>query len=118
VVRTWCLLASSVLLLALSSQLLAQSQPIDGSPSSAQPLLKERPIRVLPDGLSINVQTGGCTDKQDFRLGTDANGIALLRQTPDTCKGWFPQGKWIDFTWAELATVGITPSMAKDAKAN
>ena len=117
-VRTWYLLASSALLLALSSQLLAQSQPSDGAPSPTQPLPKERPFRVLPDGLSINVQTGGCTDKQDFRLGTDATGITLLRQTPDVCKGWFPHGKWIDFTWAELATVGITPSMVKDAKAN
>ena len=60
-----------------------------------------------PTGVTITVATGGCTEKADFQVSSSrvADGkatIELRRTKGDTCKGNFPDGLKLHYTWAEL----------------
>jgi hypothetical protein len=90
--------------LALSLALLAAG----GSPAWAA----QEPERIIsaeptPAGIAVTVQTGGCTKKADFEVsaGPVSNGkatVELHRTKPDTCKGNFPDGLKLQYSWAEL----------------
>ena len=58
-------------------------------------------------GISVTVPTGGCTKKDDFEISSRVlrRGkaiVALRRSKPDDCKGNFPDGLELTFTWSEL----------------
>jgi hypothetical protein len=89
---------------ALASALLLATA---GAPATAG----EGPERIvscqtLPTGITVTVETGGCTARADFLLSTNPAGaktdIELRRTKPDTCKGNFPDGLKLQFSWADL----------------
>lgn len=58
-------------------------------------------------GIFFQVKSGGCTQREDFRvlLAKDANGIlqmTLVRIRPDTCHPFLPMGIRFKFTYQEL----------------
>ena len=69
--------------------------------------------RTGPDGVVFTVPTGGCTSRADFRVAVRREAgeaaITLHRLTPDACKGYFPAGVEIAYSWAEL---GLPPGSA------
>lgn len=80
-------------------------------PAFAAPNEETRAFRATPAGVRVNVPTGGCTEKSDFGITVEKTAdatvtIRLRRSRPDLCKGWFPEGTWIEFDWGELE---ITP---------
>ncbi len=58
-------------------------------------------------GLNVTVPTGGCTKKADFEVSAQppskgAARIEIRRLKIDYCKGNFPDGLKLSFTWDEL----------------
>ena len=57
-------------------------------------------------GLSLKVRTGGCTKKEDFEITAKPSAagaeITARRIKPDDCKGNFPGGTVLQFSWADL----------------
>src|SRR5688572_20101660 len=76
---------------------MAQSQPAQ---TSQEPVLA---FRAAGDVLRFRVHTGGCTSADDFQLNVRrSNGqadVTLVRVTPDNCKGDFPEGTEITFSY-------------------
>jgi hypothetical protein len=72
----------------------------------------QRKTRLTTAGIEVNVPTGGCTRRSDFSIEavrTDGRAsVVIRRRVPDECKGHFPAGTWIRFTWKEL---GLTPGI-------
>jgi len=65
-------------------------------------------LRVDQNGITLTVDTGGCTEKKHFRvrkLGLNPTEISLIRIKPDNCKSFSPESIDIKFTYEEL---GIT----------
>jgi hypothetical protein len=92
-----CMLIAAAVLLWLSQ--CARTE----SPSLAE-LLAAEPTR---DGLTLTVPTGGCTKKSDFELISSPINrggavVEVRRPVPDFCKGNFPDGIKLAFSWAEL----------------
>ncbi|WP_213215876.1 hypothetical protein [Roseibium polysiphoniae] len=60
--------------------------------------------------VEITVQSGGCTEKTDFRLIVKEleilAEIAIVRVKPDNCKGFFPMGVTIEFPLADISLSG------------
>ena len=90
--------------LALSLTLLAAG----GSPAgAAQELERIVSAEPTPAGIAVTVPTGGCTKKADFDVSSSpvSGGkatVELRRTKPDTCKGNFPDGLKLQYTWTEL----------------
>ncbi|MFY9643185.1 MAG: hypothetical protein WCD20_14705 [Rhodomicrobium sp.] len=64
-------------------------------------------VEATKTGVTLTVPTGGCTQKADFEVSSSpvTNGQAAVefrRLFRDTCKGFFPEGLKLDFTWADL----------------
>jgi hypothetical protein len=58
-------------------------------------------------GIDVTVPTGGCTKKEDFEVTSQSLGggkavVTVRRLKPDDCKGNFPSGLKLTFTWSEL----------------
>lgn len=58
-------------------------------------------------GVNVTVMTGGCTKKEDFQVSTHPGtsgvmDIEFKRLHADRCKGNFPDGIKIQFTWGDL----------------
>ena len=58
-------------------------------------------------GIKVTVPTGGCTKKADFAVSSHpvqggAAQIEFKRLKPDDCKGYFPDGLKLLFTWDDL----------------
>jgi hypothetical protein len=70
--------------------------------------LKPLPVKQSDDTISVNVRTGGCTKQSDFTIDRviqgDPTTVILRRLVPDRCKGWFPEGLWINFSKSALGT--------------
>ncbi|MGO9485961.1 MAG: hypothetical protein ACLPX9_15465 [Rhodomicrobium sp.] len=69
-----------------------------------EPVIAAEPT---PAGIDVTVETGGCTDKADFDVTASPvkdgkSSVELRRKAPDTCKGNFPDGLKLQYTWAEL----------------
>jgi hypothetical protein len=84
--------------------LLAAGKPATVSASTMEELVA---AEKTPSGITITVETGGCTKKSDFEVDSSPvkNGEASIefrRLSEDTCKGNFPDGVKLDFTWADL----------------
>src|SRR5262249_19779283 len=70
-------------------------------------------------GLSVTVPTGGCTQKSDFeitanRLGAGEASVEIRRPRPDHCKGNFPGGAKLEFTWDDLKLPKDTKLVVKN----
>lgn len=58
-----------------------------------------------PEGLSFQVYSGGCTDKEDFQiriLESFPVQLELVRINPDYCRAYIPYGVKILYSWDEL----------------
>jgi hypothetical protein len=56
-------------------------------------------------GLTFQVMSNGCTEKEDFELlqqETYPAKVFLIRKTPDYCRAFVRYGVEIHFTWEEL----------------
>lgn len=57
-------------------------------------------------GVTIQVNSGGCTSKEDFKvetiIGPNYYDVTFNRTQPDFCEAFFVTGVTIDFTWAEM----------------
>ena len=65
-------------------------------------------------GIYFQVKSGGCTQREDFRVQSskDDNGIlqlTLLRVRPDTCHPFLPMGIRFKFTYEELGMTAGEP---------
>ncbi len=90
--------------LMLALVLLAGGRCAAATPSPPEELIAAEPTTA---GITITVPTGGCTSKDDFEVSSSPlkDGQASLefhRLFRDTCKGNFPDGLKLQFTWAEL----------------
>jgi len=84
--------------------LLPFGQVVRAEPPALERLLSAKPTK---KGLTLTVSTGGCTEKADFqitshRTGSRVASIEVRRLTPDACKGNFPDGMTLSFSWKEL----------------
>ena len=83
---------SAILASAFGSVAWAQSQA--EATRTAQDTVMS--FRATGDALQFRVPTGGCTSADDFTLAIDRSAgqaqVTLTRQTPDNCKGNFPEG--------------------------
>ncbi|MGP0088685.1 MAG: hypothetical protein ACLPKB_01795 [Xanthobacteraceae bacterium] len=84
------------------------------------PLAELLAVEATKDGLTLTVPTGGCTKKSDFELTSSPakNGAAVVevrRPIPDTCKGNFPDGLKLAYSWAELKLPKHTKISVKNA---
>jgi hypothetical protein len=90
-------IAGAVLASAYGSVALGQSQSTLAGP---EPVLS---FRATGDTMRIRVHTGGCTSAENFSLAVERlSGLAqvtLTRQVPDNCKGNFPEGTEITFSY-------------------
>jgi hypothetical protein len=87
-----------------SAGTLAFAQTARAESPALEKLLTAKPTKA---GLTLTVTTGGCTKKSDFeikshRLRKRVASIEVHRLAPDTCKGNFPQGMELSFSWTEL----------------
>ncbi|HEX7673112.1 MAG TPA: hypothetical protein VF412_03020 [Bdellovibrio sp.] len=59
-----------------------------------------------PDGIEIQVQSGGCTRKEDFKITTEDfqafKELTLYRTRPDECLAFVPWGTVLFFSHQEL----------------
>ena len=63
------------------------------------------------DGVSFQVESGGCTQKSDFSfqiLEKYPIEIILIRDRADFCEAYYPYGTVIEFTYKEM---GVTEGM-------
>jgi hypothetical protein len=86
------------------AMLLAFAQTARAEPAALEKLLTAKPTKT---GLTLTVSTGGCTKKSDFeitshRLKRHVASVEVRRLAPDTCKGNFPEGTKLSFSWSEL----------------
>ncbi len=70
-------------------------------------------------GLSVTVPTGGCTAKTDFEVSAQpaphgAARIEIRRLKDDNCKGNFPAGLKLLFTWSDLKLPSGTRLIVKN----
>lgn len=57
------------------------------------------------EGITYQVNSGGCTSKDDFQvllMETYPIRLALVRNNPDLCEGFFPYGTKVTFSYQEL----------------
>ncbi len=90
--------------LALALVLLAGGPCAAAAPPDLEEVLAVEPTT---EGIAVTVPTGGCTEKSDFEVSSSPiqNGQASIefrRLYRDTCKGFFPEGLKLQFTWADL----------------
>jgi hypothetical protein len=87
-----------------SLMLLAAGKPAAASASTIEELVAAEKTQA---GITITVETGGCTKKSDFEVDSSPvkdgeASVEFRRLNEDTCKGNFPDGIKLEFSWAEL----------------
>jgi hypothetical protein len=77
--------------------------------SEADVKANEVKLRSVHNGVEVNVESHGCTDKRMFSVKVDHKSQTLLlyRNMIDECKGWFPEGVWLKFQTEELEGVDV-----------
>jgi len=78
-----------------------------GAMAEGAPLAELKAAETTGAGISVTVATGGCTEKSDFEAGAQpaakgAANVEIRRLKRDDCKGNFPAGLKLLFTWNEL----------------
>jgi hypothetical protein len=92
--------------LLIAGAVMASAFAHGASAQSPSARMSEEPVlafRATGDGLRFRVQTGGCTSAQNFQLGVQRSSgqaqLTLTRVVPDSCKGDFPEGTEITFSY-------------------
>jgi hypothetical protein len=103
-VKPMLLLLSKRALLILVISLLPAWSCVGAEPL---PLAELITAETTEAGLSVTVPTGGCTQKSDFEVTSSGvtrgeASIEIRRLRPDHCKGNFPEGMKLVFTWDDL----------------
>jgi hypothetical protein len=75
--------------------------------AQSEPLERLLSTETDANGISVTVPTGGCTSKSDFEVSSHPAGsgkaeIEFKRLKPDDCKGNFPRGLKLNFSWNDL----------------
>ena len=104
--RNFTTVFSNIVLLAafaaLSKLSIAQDRTTD----------RQLSVREGDKTVLVNVWTGGCTKREDFRIRKESIGrevtVILQRITPDNCKGFFPEGTWLEFRKEELGNTNAS----------
>ncbi len=89
---------------------------VQGESAGLEKLLAAKPTKT---GIALTVSTGGCTKKSDFeitshRIKDRVASIEVRRLTPDVCKGNFPDGIKLFFSWSELQLLNRTKILIKN----
>lgn len=97
------MIAAAVAATALGSAAFAQSELV-----RSEAVLS---FRTTGDELRVRVGTGGCTTASDFSVNVErvrgqAN-VTLTRVVPDNCKGHFPEGTEVAFSYE---AAGVQPN--------
>jgi len=92
------------------------AQTVQAEPAALEKLLAAKPSK---SGLILTVSTGGCTKKSDFeitshRVKKRVASIEVRRLAPDACKGNFPDGMQLSFSWNELRVSSKTKILIKN----
>jgi hypothetical protein len=94
----------------------ATAPPAAPAPKVAPPYGELEPLyaaRAGRDGLTLRVNSNGCTAKTDFAFYLERNGeavqLAFARRKLDTCKSFAQGSVELSFTWAELGVEPRTP---------
>ncbi len=90
-------LAAAAVCLVLCGQARAEQPPL-------AELVSVEPVEA---GINVTVPTGGCTKKADFDVSASqaskgAAKVEIRRLNRDFCKGYFPDGLKLLFTWDDL----------------
>lgn len=68
-------------------------------------------FRATGDSLRVRVSTGGCTTANDFSFNVERSSgqahLTVVRVVPDNCKGDFPEGTEIAFSYE---AAGVNPA--------
>lgn len=65
-------------------------------------------MEYLYDSVRIRVESNGCTSKESFGIQKYENSqddrvsLLFIRNRPDWCKGYFPEGQTLEFSFEEL----------------
>jgi hypothetical protein len=62
-------------------------------------------LQVGPEGITFQVYSGGCTEREHFRVerfGSDPVQLLLIRMTPDTCEAYIPYGTTVRYSYESL----------------
>lgn len=83
------------------------------------PLAEIKASEANEAGVNVTVPTGGCTSKTDFEVSTHAGAAGITdvefrRLNQDTCKGNFPEGVKLQFTWGDLKVPAGTKVAVKN----
>jgi hypothetical protein len=106
-------IAAAVVTAAFSAAAFAQSDPARTGLAQSGPARSEAVLafRDTGDSLRIRVSTGGCTTANDFNVNVDRSRgqahVTLVRVVPDNCKGDFPEGTEIAFSYE---AAGVQPA--------
>jgi hypothetical protein len=100
----------------LSLSLLAGGKQAIAAASTTEELMA---AEHTASGITITVETGGCTDKSDFEVASTPPkdgkaSVEFRRLNKDSCKGFFPAGLKLDFTWADLKVPQGTKLVVKN----
>jgi|SRR5208337_3676963 len=108
----------SRLLFVLISAAMSPSfvQSVQAEPAVLEKLLA---VKFTKMGVTLTVWTGGCTKKSDFeimsrRLKKRVVSIEVRRLAPDVCKGNFPDGVKLLFSWSELRAPNRTKILLRN----
>ncbi len=91
--------------------------------AQSEPLERLLAAETQADGISVTVPTGGCTSKSDFEMSSHMAGdgraeIEFKRLKPDDCKGNFPRGLKLFFSWNDLKLPAATTLVVKNPVPN
>jgi hypothetical protein len=80
---------------------------VGGGSVQARPVEKLLSAETGADGINVTMRTGGCTSKSDFAVNARPTGgnradVEFNRLHPDDCKGNFPGGLKLFYSWSEL----------------
>lgn len=81
-----------------------------GGLASAQQILGAEALMghmVTPDGIHIQVRSGGCTSKRNFKVQKETRGpnqhvLTFVRTEIDPCLAFFAYGKVLTYSFEEL----------------
>ena len=79
------------------------------SPDGDAPLELVFGYAVGIEGVTFQVQSGGCTNKESFRIELQEKepmGVALYRVQPDYCEAYLPYGVFVRFSYDEIGLRG------------
>ncbi len=94
------------LILIVGVQVDAQTWQMESELNNGAKIEKIFNYTIGSGGIAFQVNSGGCTDKNNFRIETASDEgqtkLTLVRTTPDYCKARIPGGTLIIYSFEEL----------------